>query len=105
MTDGTPRVQALREAANLISGSRDADYGGPYENFGRIAEFWTTAFGRKFTRRDVATALILVKLSRDVGPGIPYKPDTWIDVAGYAGCGYEVGTLEQQQKDEQPNQN
>jgi hypothetical protein len=77
-----------------MSGSRDADYGGPYDNFGRIAEFWSTAFGRKFTRRDVATALILVKLSRDAGEGSPYKPDTWVDIAGYAGCGYEVGLKE-----------
>jgi hypothetical protein len=23
-----------------------------------------------------------------------FQPDTWIDVAGYAGCGYEVGQLE-----------
>ena len=37
-----PRVEALRQAASLISGSRDADYGGPYDNFGRIAEFWST---------------------------------------------------------------
>jgi hypothetical protein len=98
MADNTentlPRVEALRQAASLISGSRDADYGGPYDNFGRIAEFWSTAFGRKFTRRDVATALILVKLSRDVGEGSPYKPDTWVDIAGYAGCGYEVGLKE-----------
>jgi hypothetical protein len=42
----------------------------------------------------VATALILVKLSRDVGEGSPYKPDTWVDIAGYAGCGYEVGLKE-----------
>jgi hypothetical protein len=103
MSQDALRVEALREAARLISGSRDADYGGPYENFGRIAEFWTTAFGRKFSRRDVATALILVKLSRDVGPGIPYKPDTWVDIAGYAGCGYEVGSIEKE-KEQQATQ-
>jgi hypothetical protein len=103
MSQDALRVEALREAASLISGSRDADYGGPYENFGRIAEFWTTAFGRKFSRRDVATALILVKLSRDVGPGIPYKPDTWVDIAGYAGCGYEVGSIEKE-KEQQATQ-
>ena len=23
-----------------------------------------------------------------------YQPDTWVDIAGYAGCGYEVGAKE-----------
>ena len=22
-----------------------------------------------------------------------FQPDTWVDIAGYAGCGYEVGQL------------
>jgi hypothetical protein len=23
-----------------------------------------------------------------------FQPDTWVDIAGYAACGYEVGSLE-----------
>jgi hypothetical protein len=23
-----------------------------------------------------------------------FQPDTWIDIAGYAGCGFEVGSVE-----------
>jgi hypothetical protein len=29
-----------------------------------------------------------------------FQPDTWIDVAGYAGCGYEVGQLEAEKRQE-----
>jgi hypothetical protein len=85
-----PRIYALREAARIINGERDTQYGGPEENFGRIAAIWSAIFKREFTREDVAMAMIGVKLARfasDAG----FQPDTWIDIAGYAGCGYEVG--------------
>jgi hypothetical protein len=29
--------------------------------------------------------------------GSGFQPDTWIDIAGYAGCGYEVGKIESDQ--------
>lgn len=85
-----PRIEALREAAKIISGDRDKQYGGPEDNFTRIATVWSVLFGRTFTAEDVAMAMVGVKLARfasDAG----FQPDTWIDIAGYAGCGYEVG--------------
>ena len=85
-----PRVEALREAARIISGDRDAQYGGPEENFTRIATVWTMLFGREFTTEDVAMAMIGLKMAR-YASNSGFQPDTWIDIAGYAGCGYEVG--------------
>lgn len=88
--DELPRIYALREAARIINGQRDMQYGGPEENFGRIAAIWSAIFKREFSKEDVAMAMIGVKLARfasDAG----FQPDTWIDIAGYAGCGYEVG--------------
>lgn len=93
MTDKTPRRELLEEAANLIDGDRNASYGSPKDNFETIAELWTARFahklkdGESFTAADYADAMILVKVGRNV---TSQKRDTWADIAGYAGCGYEV---------------
>ncbi len=84
------REKMLIEAAKIISGQRDKQYGGPEENFGRIAQMWSVIFGRKFTREEVAMAMIAVKLARHAS-NYGFQADTWTDIAGYAACGYEVG--------------
>lgn len=85
-----PRVEALREAARIIAGDRDTQYGGPEENFSRIAAVWTMLFGYQFTTEDVAMAMVGLKMARYASKS-GFQADTWIDIAGYAGCGYEVG--------------
>jgi hypothetical protein len=93
-----PRVEALREAAKIIAGDRDAQYGGPEDNFTRIAKIWSVLFGRDFTTEDVAMAMVGLKMAR-YASNSGFQPDTWIDIAGYAGCGYEVGQkLQKDQK-------
>ena len=95
-TDGQtikPRVEALREAAKIITGDRDTQYGGPEENFGRIAKVWSMILGVDVTREDVAMMMVGLKVARYANKS-GFQGDTWIDIAGYAGCGYEVGMLE-----------
>lgn len=84
------RVQALREAARITNGQRDMQYGGPEDNFERIARIWSVIFAREFTTEDVAMAMVGMKLAR-FASNAGFQPDTWIDIAGYAGCGFEVG--------------
>jgi hypothetical protein len=84
------RVEMLREAARIVNGDRDKQYGGPEDNFDRIAKIWTIIFGRHFTTEDVALAFVATKLAR-FASNSGFQPDTWIDIAGYAACGYEVG--------------
>jgi hypothetical protein len=84
------RIAALREAARLTDGQRDRQYGSPQENFDRIAKIWTILFHREFSTEDVAIAFAAVKLARFAADS-GFQPDTWIDLAGYAACGYEVG--------------
>ena len=91
--ENKPRVEALREAARIIAGERDVQYGGPEENFERIAKVWSVITNYNFTREDVAMMMVGLKLAR-YGSKSGFQPDTWIDIAGYAGCGYEVGQLE-----------
>jgi len=85
-----PRVEALREAARIIAGDRDAQYGGPEDNFTRIAKIWSVILGIDVTTEDVAMCMVGVKVARYASKS-GFQPDTWIDIAGYAGCGYEVG--------------
>lgn len=45
------QVQILNEAAELLVGQRQDDYGEPVENLAKIASLWSTAFGYGFHRR------------------------------------------------------
>jgi hypothetical protein len=85
-----PRVEALREAARLINSERNVQYGPPTENFDRIARLWSVVLGVEVSTEDVAMCMVALKMARYASKS-GYQPDTWIDIAGYAGCGYEVG--------------
>lgn len=85
-----PRIQVLDDAKTIIMGQRDQQYGGPEDNFNRIAAIWSVLFGRKFTAEDVAMAMVGVKLAR-YASNSGFQPDTWTDIVGYGACGYEVG--------------
>jgi hypothetical protein len=97
MSDNLPRIEMLREAATIISGDRDAQYGGPEDNFTRIAKIWSVILGIPISNEDVAMMMVGLKVARYASKS-GYQPDTWIDIAGYAGCGYEVGALENKNK-------
>lgn len=93
-TDVPPRVEALREAARLINSDRDAQYGPPTANFARIATIINVVLERKLKidvdAEDVAMMMVAVKVAR-YASGSGFQPDTWVDIAGYAACGFEVG--------------
>jgi hypothetical protein len=88
----SPRVEILREAAGIIAGDRDTQYGGPEDNFTRIGKIWSVIMGIDFSTEDVAMMMVGLKVARYANHG-EFQPDTWRDIAGYAGCGYEVGYL------------
>jgi hypothetical protein len=91
--DVPPRRQLLEESAGLIDGDRNKNYGSPVANFTNTAKLLNARFehmfkeGMEFTPADVATIQILTKISRMVTS--PGKKDHWLDIAGYAGCGWE----------------
>lgn len=88
----TPRGDVLREAEALITGDRNKTYGPPTENFRNIAELINVRFrhllkpGERFTGSDVADLMVLVKIARNAADP---KRDNFVDIAGYAACGYE----------------
>ncbi len=87
-----PRIEVLREAAAIISGDRDKQYGGPEENFARIAKIWSVILGVSISEEDVAMMMVGLKVARYASKS-GFQADTWRDIAGYAGCGFEVGLL------------
>jgi hypothetical protein len=71
---------------------RNNQYGPPTQDFDRTAGIlnalgYRGPGGRQISSHDVAVIQIGVKLSRLTWS--PGKLDSWVDVAGYAACGYE----------------
>lgn len=92
----TIRGDMLDEAKRLIDGDRNNQYGPPTQDFERTAELLTSlgfahvdANGnvRGLSAWHIALIMMTLKLSRISWQ--PEKRDSWIDVAGYSGCGYE----------------
>lgn len=82
------RETTLTQAANLIAGDREKDYGPPSESFSRIAALWTPVLGTEVTPEQVALCLTQLKISRLVGT--PTHTDSWVDAAGYIALGSEI---------------
>ncbi len=86
------RTRVLEEANRLIVGDRNNTHGEPTQDFTRTAHMWTTYLDGRTTIRpwDVAAMMSLLKISR-----ISWSPDhrdNWVDLAGYAACGWETHT-------------
>ncbi len=98
------RAELLNEAERIITNDRNKSYGEPDEDFQRIAAI-ASALGFRITEgdairplsgSDVATFMICLKLSRLAW--MPTHRDSWLDIAGYAGCGYETAALEEERR-------
>lgn len=94
----TEREVLLRDAASLVIGDRNQDYGDPYDDFTLTSELWEAYLSRVFDKRgeicvephDVAVMMVLLKVSRL--SWTPSKKDHWLDLAGYAACGWDCTT-------------
>lgn len=95
----SPRGSVLDEAKDLITGDRNAAYGPPDQDFRRTAGALTAMGyrgpdGRDVLGHDISIFIEMVKISRLMWT--PTKRDSWVDTAGYAGCGYECALLEEE---------
>ena len=86
------RGKVLTEAHDLITGDRNNQYGPPTQDFQRTAEIlnaigYRRPGGKGLQPHDVAVIQIALKMSRVTWT--PDKRDSWVDIAGYAACGYE----------------
>lgn len=96
------RENLLNRARDIVNGERDVTYGAPEDSFGTIAELWQSYLSarqerieRQDTRErdlgadDVAIMLALIKIARMATGGTGHS-DNWVDLAGYAACGFEA---------------
>lgn len=90
------RKEILDAAKVCVCGDREEDYGTPEDNFGTIASFWSSYIWAShpgthitFYPKDVAMMMALLKVAR-IATG--ENPDSFIDLAGYAGCAGEIVT-------------
>lgn len=96
------RRSVLLEAADLVDGDRNAQYGDPIGDFRCTAEMWSAYLRRKggvpasfeLEPHDIAAMMSLLKISR-IGWSAD-KRDSWTDLAGYAACGYDCAVRENQ---------
>lgn len=81
------RRECLETAEHMVNGDREHDYGTPEDNFKTIAGLWSAYLGKEISSLDVAMLMALMKIAR-IKAGT--KPDSFIDLAGYAACGAEI---------------
>lgn len=86
------RKDILEEAQRIVDGERENQYGRPENNFSLIAKLWTSYLGVLVSPEDVAVMMILLKSAR-IKSGNS-KSDNWIDICGYAACGGEIDSME-----------
>ena len=91
--DVNDRQRVLALALDAVTRDRNADYGEPEDNFADIARLWNAYKGPgiPFSPTDVAVLMILVKIARISTS--PMKEDHWVDIAGYAACGYQTARV------------
>lgn len=97
----TVRGQLLEDARDATEKDRNDSYGEPTENFTETAALWSAylwpdgANGEvswdprdsAISTTDFAVMMILMKIARL--KTTPRNRDTWLDIAGYAACGWE----------------
>ena len=87
------RTVLLDGAEEAVNGDRNVQYGDPNADFQRTADMWKAylsgvyAADRDIEPHDVAAMMALLKLSRIAWS--PEKFDSWMDLAGYAACGWD----------------
>lgn len=93
-TAGSDRigVQILGDAADIIDGERDQNYGDASTNFSRIAALWSTILGTAVTPQQVALCMTGLKIARLIET--PDHRDSWTDAAGYIALGAETALID-----------
>lgn len=89
------REEVLHRARQAVA-DRGLNYGKPEDNFARIAARWTVhlhncgllSADQKLDAQNVALMMIDLKIARLENQ---HHEDSWVDIAGYAACGSEVG--------------
>lgn len=88
------RAEILDTARDAVTRDRAATHGPAERTFTAIAELWSVYLDMPVNDADVANLMILLKVAR--ARGNPGHADNWVDIAGYAACGGELASPEQE---------
>lgn len=102
----TKRAALLASASKIITQDRNQAYGEPDDHFQHVAKI-ANALGfridtgggevRELRGSDHTMYMLAVKLSRLIVGDLQHE-DSWMDIAGYAGCGFETASLEEDRR-------
>lgn len=92
-TSTKPHESILAEAERITDGDRNIQYGDANIDFKRTAIFWSEIVGTPITATQVALMMVALKISRACHNP---KRDNWVDMAGYAKCGYRCAVEQKQ---------
>ena len=81
--EGKPVRDIYDQARYLTATDRQAQYGTPEANLGRIAALWSAYLGKDLDAHDVAVMMALVKIGR-IGSGVIVR-DNYVDAVAYIG--------------------
>lgn len=80
---GNDPLGLMNQAADLVYGDRNEDYGHPADDYDRTAGLWSALLGVEITAEQAALMMALVKFSREMNRP---KADNVIDAHGYLLC-------------------
>ena len=75
-----PDLTILDEARNLVTGSRQSDYGTPFENYRNVAAMWSVIAKVSLTPEQCCLMMAALKICRELNKS---KRDNLVDGAGY----------------------
>lgn len=84
------RATILKTAERAVMVDREADHGSPENSFYEISTLWSAYLGIPILPYEVAVLMALFKVGRIKGNAA--HCDSWTDLAGYAACGGELAT-------------
>lgn len=89
------RAKLLDMAKEIVCNNRESQYGTPEDNFKVVADLWRAYLqgNTEVNEVDVAMMLGLLKVAR-IRTGV-FKEDSFVDLAGYTACGYEIAEKKQ----------
>lgn len=94
------RKAILDEASSLVNGDRNNTYGEPYDDYMKVSGMWNsylrglmarkgiTGFPDLIEPHDAIVMMVLLKAARIANA--PDHRDNWVDLAGYAACGWDA---------------